>query len=60
MPSKKYRQMFGGGDATPAPAPTPAPTEATETVSTNKDVVDMDGNFSLITKTYLLIFSCFS
>jgi hypothetical protein len=37
--------MFGGGDATPAPAPTPAPAEATETVSTNKDVVDMDGNF---------------
>lgn len=48
MPSKKYRQMFGGGDATPAPAPTPAPAEATETESTNKDVVDMDGNLILL------------
>lgn len=48
MPSKKYRQMFGGGDAAPAPAATPtaaaAATEATETESSNKDIVDMDGN----------------
>lgn len=46
MPSKKYRQMFGGGDAAPAPAATPtaAAAEATETESSNKDIVDMDGN----------------